>query len=257
MTHPLLREHLKARPWAFALWRYSELVPLARLDFPAPLLDLGCGDGLFASGLFPGQRPFGIDRDPPSLQLAQRAQVYRGLVRADLQALPVKDGRFATVFANCVVEHVAEPERMFREVARVLRPGGRFVFTVPSERYKQLLFWPRLFAGLGLAALARRYGDLINRLLVQHHLLSAHEWGVLLGRAGLRVLRAEPYASPLVAALFDLGIPPAVPAFLLRELTRRWHVLPKGRLAAAAIEKVVGAGTPTEGAGILLEAVRS
>jgi hypothetical protein len=59
-----------------------------------------------------------------------------------------------------------------------------------------------------------------------------------------------------VAALFDAGIPIAVPAFLLREITSRWHVLPKPALAGRLIERAVGDGLPREGAGLLIEAAR-
>lgn len=47
-------------------------------------------------------------------------------------ALPFADGSFDLVSANMVVEHLEVPERVFAEVARVLRPGGRFVFVTPN-----------------------------------------------------------------------------------------------------------------------------
>jgi SAM-dependent methyltransferase len=250
-----LRVYLRKRPWSFSLWRYSELVPLRSLELPEPVLDLGCGDGLFASLLFAGRsRPVGVDSFRPSLELARRSGAYRALAMADVAALPFRDGSFATVFSNCVVEHLDDPASAFAEVRRVLQPGGRFVFTVPSERFKELLFWPRVLSRLGLRGLARRYGEMINRLLVQKHLLPASRWRELLAAAGLRALRLQPYASPRVTALFDAGIAPAVPAFLLREITSRWHVLPKPALAGRLIERAVGDGLPREGGGLLIEA---
>jgi SAM-dependent methyltransferase len=252
-----LRAYLRRRPWSFSLWRYSELVPLRALEFPEPLLDLGCGDGLFASLLFAGRAaPVGVDSFRPSLELARRSGAYRALAGADVTALPFRDASFATVFSNCVVEHLDDPASAFAEVRRVLRPGGHFVFTVPSERFKELLFWPRVLSRLGLRALASRYGEMINGLLAQKHLLPAGRWRELLAAAGLRALRLQPYASPQVAALFDAGIPIAVPAFLLREITSRWHVLPKPALAGRLIERAVGDGLPREGAGLLIEAAR-
>jgi SAM-dependent methyltransferase len=253
-----LREYLRQRPWSFSLWRYSELVPLSKLDYPEPLLDLGCGDGLFARALFGGRaRPFGVDSFAPSLALSARSGTYRALARADVGALPFRAASFATVFSNCVVEHLDDLPGTFAEVRRVLRPGGRFVFTVPSERFKELLFWPQVLSRLGLRGLARRYGNLINDMLVQKHLLPAQEWSRLLAGAGLETVRQQLYASPAVTALFDAAIPPAMPAWLLREITSRWHVLPKPAFAARAIEKIVGDGVPAEGGGLLLEARRA
>src|SRR5436190_1689026 len=52
--------------------------------------------------------------------------------RASGEALPFTDGVFDLVTANMVLEHVAEPERLFREVERVLVPGGRFLIHTPN-----------------------------------------------------------------------------------------------------------------------------
>lgn len=51
------------------------------------------------------------------------------------EQLPFAENCFDVVTANMVVEHLAEPERVFGEVRRVLRPGGRFVFHTPNKRY--------------------------------------------------------------------------------------------------------------------------
>lgn len=50
---------------------------------------------------------------------------------ADLHDLPVADGSFDAVVCTEVLEHVAEPARVLDELARVLRPGGSLVLTVP------------------------------------------------------------------------------------------------------------------------------
>jgi SAM-dependent methyltransferase len=54
-----------------------------------------------------------------------------GTRNEDLQALTFADGRFDLVTSSHVMEHVADPARAFREIHRVLRPGGRYVFSVP------------------------------------------------------------------------------------------------------------------------------
>jgi SAM-dependent methyltransferase len=46
--------------------------------------------------------------------------------------LPFEDGSFDACVSNYVLEHVAEPAAHFAEVARVLRPGGRYVFRTPN-----------------------------------------------------------------------------------------------------------------------------
>lgn len=54
-------------------------------------------------------------------------------VLADGVHLPFAEQSFDLVTANMVVEHLADPASVFREVARVLRPGGRFVFVTPNR----------------------------------------------------------------------------------------------------------------------------
>jgi GT2 family glycosyltransferase/glycosyltransferase involved in cell wall biosynthesis/SAM-dependent methyltransferase len=57
-----------------------------------------------------------------------------GRTNQNLERLTFPDGRFDIVVASDVLEHVRVDERAFREIARVLRPGGHFVFTVPHYR---------------------------------------------------------------------------------------------------------------------------
>jgi SAM-dependent methyltransferase len=55
----------------------------------------------------------------------------RGETQADLQAMPYPDASFDTLICNNVLEHVADDNQALREIARVLRPGGRALLTVP------------------------------------------------------------------------------------------------------------------------------
>lgn len=106
---------------------------------PGPVADLGCGHGrhaapLHAAGPLAG-RVLGIELDP--LSLAERLPGFPA-VRGDLRALPLRDGALAGAWAwysTLFVFDDAENARVVREVARVLRPGGRLVLhTVPFER---------------------------------------------------------------------------------------------------------------------------
>ena len=51
-----------------------------------------------------------------------------------LEALTFPDGAFDLIITQDVMEHVMDPEAAFREIARVLRPGGAHIFTVPLVR---------------------------------------------------------------------------------------------------------------------------
>lgn len=103
-------------------------------------LDVGCGSGGFGPLL---QERFetvmGVDL---SFALT-RAAAGRGVraVNADLDEgeLPYADGSFDAVVCCDVLEHVFDPVVFVRRVARVIRPGGQFVVSVPNIRY-----WPRV-----------------------------------------------------------------------------------------------------------------
>lgn len=100
-------------------------------------LDLGCGHQLFPAWLSADEseltqrahRVAGIDLDFPSLQ---KNHTLRDRVLGNLQQIPFRSGAFNLVTANMVVEHVADPELLLREVHRILRPGGRFLFHTPN-----------------------------------------------------------------------------------------------------------------------------
>lgn len=100
------------------------------------VLELGCGAAAGARWLrAAGARAVGLDLSAGMLRHARvagdRTGVRVPLVQADALALPFRDGCFDTVCtAFGAVPFVADSAALMREVARVLRPGGRFVFAV-------------------------------------------------------------------------------------------------------------------------------
>jgi SAM-dependent methyltransferase len=58
-------------------------------------------------------------------------ELKNGIPCQDVQALCLADGSFDLVTSTEVFEHVPDDRRGFREIHRILRPGGRFIFTVP------------------------------------------------------------------------------------------------------------------------------
>ncbi len=103
-------------------------------------LDLGCGHQVLPDWM-PGAEPdqleiihccrmvVGIDVDHLSLR---KNSLLRNKLRGDIQRLPFPDESFDLVTANVVVEHVPDPQKLLREIHRVLRPGGKFLFHTPN-----------------------------------------------------------------------------------------------------------------------------
>jgi SAM-dependent methyltransferase len=100
------------------------------------VLELGCGHAAGSRWLrTEGALPVGLDLSAGMLRhaaaAAQRSGVATPLVQADALALPFSDACFDVVFtAFGAVPFVADSAALMHEVARVLRPGGRFVFAV-------------------------------------------------------------------------------------------------------------------------------
>jgi len=101
------------------------------------VLDLACGTGDLCRELVrAGHRPIGFDFSPGMLA---RARVRAPLVRADVLRLPVEGSVADGVVCGFALRNVVDLPALFREAARVLRPGGRVVFVEVSEPAHPLL----------------------------------------------------------------------------------------------------------------------
>lgn len=109
------------------------------------ILDVGCGWGELAERL---RRELGADVAAfDRSERMCRLTLERGIpvVRADAQAIPLADASVDTVVANAVLYHLPDVDRGIAEVARVLRPDGRFVATVfDAGRFRELFELVRL-----------------------------------------------------------------------------------------------------------------
>jgi len=104
---------------------------LARLRPADHLLDLGAGAGIVPQMNFKGacERVCGVDPDP---RVVDNPYLDEGRVGMG-ESLPYPDGAFDVVVADNVLEHLDRPDEVFREVARVLKPGGRFLVKTPNK----------------------------------------------------------------------------------------------------------------------------
>ncbi|OPF78928.1 SAM-dependent methyltransferase [Streptomyces antioxidans] len=137
------------------------------------VLDAGCGTGRALSALRAAVGPqgtvLGMDLTPAMLDAALREgrDGSAGLALADVARLPLRDGRLDAVFAAGLISHLSDPRENLRELARVVRPGGRLA----------------LFHPVGRAALAARHG----RALTPDDLRAEPRLRPLLADAGWRL----------------------------------------------------------------------
>jgi len=99
-----------------------------QLGSPSRLLDVGSADGPSVTWMRGAHHHVSVDLDPRGLQRGNGVQ-------ASALTLPFRDGSFDVVAAFDVVEHCDPEAQALSELARVLRPGGRVLLSVPAYQW--------------------------------------------------------------------------------------------------------------------------
>lgn len=181
------------------------------------VLDLGCATGELARSLAArGYRLTGCDI---SAEMLDRAEAFGGLgnvvwvrLTPSWQALPFDTASFDAVVASSVLEYVDDPLRVVAECARVVRPCGKVLCTVPDPRHpvRWIEWLLGVAAGMSASRVAARCSPRLDGYLAylrvsrQRHF--APWWQATAQRAGLLELRysaASPVRSPLRLLTFQ------------------------------------------------------
>jgi ubiquinone/menaquinone biosynthesis C-methylase UbiE len=140
---------------------YRRILSAANITAQDRVLDLGCGIGNILIALAERMDfihpAAGVDVSPDLIRIGEREIAQAGLRdRIGLQAapatrLPFEDGAFDVVLTSHVLKHLDDEALLtsFREVVRVLRPGGRFLlWEFEKSGRSALLFWSARLSGL-------------------------------------------------------------------------------------------------------------
>jgi SAM-dependent methyltransferase len=213
---------LRDLPYFRALLRAVEARYYEDIDLPGPVLDLGCGDGHFATIAFDEPLDVGIDPWAGPVRQAAKRGSYRMVIHGTGDRMPFPDQYFSSVVSNSVLEHIPDLDPVLEEVARVLKPGGRFVFCVPNHHFLDNLSVSAFFEQAGLAGLGQAYRGFFNRISRHHHCDSPEVWQERLGRAGFQVERWWHYFSPQALHVLEWGHYFGLPSLVSRQLFGRW-----------------------------------
>lgn len=117
-----------AKNWDDAMFRERII---AHIKPDSVVLDLGAGAGIVAQMNFTGlaQKVCGVDLDP---RVVDNPMLHEGRV-SDAGEIPWEDNVFDVVFSDNVFEHLDDPLSVYREVSRVLKPGGVLLFKTPNK----------------------------------------------------------------------------------------------------------------------------
>jgi 2-polyprenyl-6-hydroxyphenyl methylase/3-demethylubiquinone-9 3-methyltransferase len=186
-------------------------------------LDVGCGGGFLAEEFARiGCQVTGVDLSEATLQVARAHAAQGGLqiryLRASGDDLPFPDASFDLIICCDVLEHVPDVERVVREGARVLRPGGIYLFDTINRTLRSNLVSIKLL---------QEWAALIPR--------EVHDWKMFIKPHELRQIFAKSGLVPRPV----VGLQPRISPFRLGRLV--WDHR-KGRLSFADLGRRMDIG---------------
>ncbi|MBA4376180.1 MAG: class I SAM-dependent methyltransferase [Anaerolinea sp.] len=225
----LLHRYISLAPLALAFERYLECQIFLDLSLERPILDLGCGEGLFANILFSEKIDTGIDPNPRELQRARQLDSYDELIQCFGDNIPKPDGSYMTIFSNSALEHISNLSPVLQEVFRLLSVGGVFYFTVPSDKFDRYSVIYKILSLLGSDSWADKYRKFYNHFWRHYHYHPLEKWEELIRAHGFEISQSFEYDPETICRTNDFLAPFGFIPFLIKKLTNRWVLLPSLR----------------------------
>jgi len=208
--------HLRDLPYFRAFLRAVESSYYQDLPLPAPVYDVGCGDGHFASLTFDQKLDVGLDPWRFSMREATRYGAYKSLIQADGALSPFPSNHFSSGLSNSVLEHIPHIDEVLKETARVLKPGAPFYFCVPNPRYFSSLSLTKVFG--------KPYENWFRKISRVHHADEPDVWEARLNRAGFTLEKWWHYFSPASMRVLEWGHYFGLPSVVAKALTGNWVI---------------------------------
>ena len=251
----VLWQNLRELPAFRALLRAVETGLYADLPLARPMLDLGCGDGHFGRVTFRAAVEVGLDPCWEELAEARGRSAHRLLTRAEGVRIPCPADSFATVVGNSVLEHIALPQPVLEEVARVLRPDGLFCFSVPGPGFVDSLSVGRVLDWAGATCLGEAYRHFFNTVSDHKHCDASSVWRDRLERCGMGLERWLGYFPPEAMVVFEWLHYFGLPSLASKRIFGRWVLCPSRsnlRITELLVRPVYEHAVRWQGAGAYL-----
>lgn len=227
------RRYFPYTPTALAVRECVRLSKLAPYPCEGPILDVGCGDGLFARLAFQSDEVWGLDIDANEGRFAQASRAYSQIIIGDIVSARLPAGFFKTCVANCSLEHVPNIGAALRSIHEALAPGGLVYLFVPTDDWARHLGAVQLARGLGAEWLARALQSGIDGVFRHHHLYGRETWTTLCEEAGFEVTEASEVGSVASLRAFEAFLTPSLLGLVNKKMTGRWTNLPRLRAWAS------------------------
>ena len=218
--------HLRDLPYFRALLRAVEARFYKDISLLGPVLDLGCGDGHFASLAF--QEPLDMGLDPwwgPIREACSRSS-YLDLVCAAGDQMPYPSNYFSSAVSNSVLEHIPNLDPVIEETARVLKPGAPFIFCVPNHRFLDTLSVSNGLDRIKFGGLADLYRGFFNRISRHYNCDSYDVWNERLEKFGFVIEDSWDYFPPEALHVLEWGHYFGVPSWVSKLIFGRWILAP-------------------------------
>ncbi len=221
-----LWENLKRLPYFRSFLRAVESRFYEDISLKEPVLDVGCGDGIFAKITFAEKITVGFDPSLQSLCEPANRKAYDSILQAEGAFIPFADGSFSTVISNSVLEHIPDLDVVIPEIRRVLKPGGLFVFCVPNDNLLKNLSISNGLDKIGLHALANTYRKFFNTISRHHHADPYAVWQKRLEKSGFTIEKWWHYFSPHNLHTLEWGHYLGLPSLINKKVFGRWILFP-------------------------------
>jgi ubiquinone/menaquinone biosynthesis C-methylase UbiE len=205
---------------------------------PGRVLEPGCGPGVVSPILARRSiETHGVDVSAGQLRTAAARDPLSLYVQGDLRALPYRDSAFTTVMLLGVLEYIENPERVLRELGRVMAEKGRLIVSVPNATGL-----PRRWTHHAYLPLTRLAKRALGRPVPAYYrcLYTAASLTILLEATGFRVDQARFFdvmlAAPPLDRLFG-NDPPKLAGYLEKRLHGPLRTVLSTQLMVGAIKE--------------------